>query len=111
MPPMHHAMKSRNVSDTSGTQAERLIWLFLPSARVKLVAMTLIWAFLLVQSVTGQTRNTAPGDVGLSSEALSRIKPALQEFVDHEQVSGVITMIARKGKIVYTDAVGMRDID
>lgn len=70
-----------------------------------------VWLFLLVQVVAGQVASTRPEEVGLSSEGLARIKPALEQFVEHQQVSGVVTMIARKDKVVYFEAIGMQDIE
>ena len=41
---------------------------------------------------------------------LERIKPRMQQFVDQQVVSGAVTLVARRGKIVEFDAVGMADI-
>src|SRR5262245_17651901 len=76
----------------------------------RFIAATLC-CLLLAPRVAGQTSSAHPEDVGLSSDALARIKPALQDLVDRQQVSGVITLIARKGKVVYADSVGMQDIE
>jgi CubicO group peptidase (beta-lactamase class C family) len=76
----------------------------------RLIAATLC-CLLLAPRVAGQTSSAHPEDVGLSSDTLARIKPALQDLVDRQQVSGVITLIARKGKVVYADSVGMQDIE
>ncbi len=53
----------------------------------------------------------APEQVGISSKELSRVKPAMQRFVDDRKVAGAITMVSRRGKIVYFEAVGMRDVE
>jgi CubicO group peptidase (beta-lactamase class C family) len=58
-----------------------------------------------------QSDLTPPEQVGMSAAGLARIKPAIAEYVEHDQIAGAITMIARKGKIVYFDAIGMQDID
>ena len=52
-----------------------------------------------------------PEEVGFSSERLTRITQAMQKFVDDKQVAGLITMVARRGKVVYFEAIGMRDIE
>ena len=52
-----------------------------------------------------------PEAVGLSPEKLARIGPAVQMLVNEQKVAGAITMIARRGKIVYFEAFGQRDID
>ena len=53
----------------------------------------------------------APGDVGMSSERLARIRPAMQAYVDDGRLAGVMTMVARRGKVVHWEAVGMRDLE
>jgi CubicO group peptidase (beta-lactamase class C family) len=55
--------------------------------------------------------STSPEDVGMSSEKLARIKPAIQKLIDDQNVAGAITMVARRGKVVYFEAAGMRDIE
>ena len=67
--------------------------------------------FALAPSARGQEIPTAkPDDVGLSAEKLARIAPAMQALVDDHKVAGAITMIARRGKVVYFEAVGLRDV-
>ena len=52
-----------------------------------------------------------PEDVGVSSERLSRIGPVMQKFIDDRKDPNLITMVIRRGKIVYYEAVGYMDID
>ena len=52
-----------------------------------------------------------PEEVGMSSERLSRIRPVFQRYVDRNLVPGVVSLIARNGKVVYLDAVGFRDVE
>ena len=52
-----------------------------------------------------------PEKVGLSSDRLNRIKPAMQRYVDENKLPGLITMVARKGKIVHFEKYGMMDED
>lgn len=42
---------------------------------------------------------------------IAAIDEAMQEFVDQHVASGVVTLVAHKGKIVHLGAVGMSDID
>src|SRR5262245_23041068 len=62
-------------------------------------------------TVFAQSDLTSPEQVGMSSAALARIKPAPAELADHVQTAGAITVVARKGKTVYSDSIGMQDID
>ncbi|RKU33323.1 serine hydrolase [Candidatus Poribacteria bacterium] len=52
-----------------------------------------------------------PEEVGVSTERLQRIQPAMQEYVDEGHVSGFLTAIARRGKVVHFETVGMRDVE
>jgi len=50
-----------------------------------------------------------PEDVGMSSQRLGRLSAVLKEEVDKGQLAGAVVMVARKGKLVYADAVGFQD--
>lgn len=45
---------------------------------------------------------------GFSTERLQRITDVAQSYVDEGKLAGVITMVARHGKIVHFEAVGQR---
>jgi CubicO group peptidase (beta-lactamase class C family) len=51
-----------------------------------------------------------PQDVGLSATKLAEIEPTVKKFVAGGKVAGVVTIVARKGKVVHFSAVGKRDI-
>ena len=51
-----------------------------------------------------------PEEVGMSSEKLAKLRPAMQRFVDRKQVPNIVTMVARDGKIVHFDAQGYSDV-
>ena len=50
-----------------------------------------------------------PVKMGFSAEGLAKIQPAMQALVDSGKFAGVLTMIARKGKIVHFETAGLRD--
>ena len=52
-----------------------------------------------------------PEDVGVSSQRLDRIGQTVQQYVDQGKVSGVVTLVARKGQVVQYGAYGKRDIE
>lgn len=52
-----------------------------------------------------------PEQVGMSSEALSRIAPAMEALIDERQTGGIVTLIARDGVVVHWDAYGWRLLD
>ena len=51
-----------------------------------------------------------PEDVGMSSERLARIGPAMQRHIDAGEIAGVATLVARRGRIVHLEAYGYSDI-
>jgi len=59
-------------------------------------------AFLIV--------NDNPTESGLDASALKKIDARMQEFVDQKQASGVVTLVARRGRVVHLGAVGKADV-
>ena len=51
-----------------------------------------------------------PEEAGLSSERLARMNKAIHEYVDAGRTPGVVTLIARHGKVVHVDAYGKADL-
>jgi CubicO group peptidase (beta-lactamase class C family) len=68
---------------------------------------------LLMPALRAQTTSSLPQapaeQVGMSKQRLDRIRAALQQEVDQAKLPGVVVMVARKGKLVYADAVGFQD--
>lgn len=54
-------------------------------------------------------RRASPESVGMSSIRLERITAAFQQEVAAGRLPGVSVMVARKGKLVYARAFGLRD--
>ena len=54
---------------------------------------------------------TVPEEVGVSAERLERIRPVMQNYVDDGRIPGFLTVVARRGKIVHFETIGMRDIE
>ncbi len=71
----------------------------------------IIIQIVLVQASYGQVLLTGnPEEVGLSQERLDRIDPFMQRYIDENKLPGMITMVARQGKIVHFEKYGMMDI-
>jgi CubicO group peptidase (beta-lactamase class C family) len=49
--------------------------------------------------------------VGMSSERLQSMTSGMQSVVDQGKFAGVVTLVARRGKVVYLGAVGKQDIE
>jgi CubicO group peptidase (beta-lactamase class C family) len=52
-----------------------------------------------------------PEEVGMSSARLARIRPLMQAYVDEGKLSGVLTLVARRGKVVHFETVGQMDVE
>ena len=52
-----------------------------------------------------------PEIVGVSTERLERIRPVMQGYVDEGHLPGFLTVVARRGKIVHFETIGMRDVE
>ena len=52
-----------------------------------------------------------PESVGMSSERLERLDRVMQGYVDRSDVAGVVTLVARRGKVVHFSAAGRRDVE
>jgi CubicO group peptidase (beta-lactamase class C family) len=58
----------------------------------------------------GAPLTTAPAEqVGMSKQRLERIGAVLKQEVDQGKLPGVVVMVARKGKLVYNEAIGFQD--
>jgi CubicO group peptidase (beta-lactamase class C family) len=53
----------------------------------------------------------APAAVGLASAPLDEATALLKRFVDERKIAGAVAAVARKGKLVYLEAVGVQDLE
>lgn len=62
--------------------------------------------------VNGQSLGFAsPESVGMSSAGLTAVTERLQQHIDDGDIAGVVAGVARDGKIVYFEALGLMDIE
>ena len=47
----------------------------------------------------------------LPSDRLDRLHKGMQGFVDRKEVGGIVTLVAREGKVVDLHAVGLADVE
>ena len=78
-------------------------WVLLIAGLIFMPAQT--WA-----AAAGLPR-ASPESVGMSSERLARIRPAMQRYIDAQLVPGTVTIIARRGKVVHFEALGFMDVE
>jgi CubicO group peptidase (beta-lactamase class C family) len=58
---------------------------------------------------TAQLPRARPEAVGMSSARIARIAPMLRRYVEQGVVAGLVTLVARDGRIVELDTAGWRD--
>jgi CubicO group peptidase (beta-lactamase class C family) len=62
-----------------------------------------------VQSARPRVEGLA--SVGVAPDRVERLHQGMQGFVDRKEASGIVTLIAREGKLVDLHAVGLADIE
>ena len=50
-----------------------------------------------------------PEEVGLSSERLQRIHEMIMRHVEAQDISGAVTIVARRGRVAHFEAHGLMD--
>jgi len=78
-------------------------------SRVLLILVTCALASLAAERFG--TNSIDPETVGMNAQKLAEIPARMKEFVAAGTISGVVTALARHGKLVEFDAVGLRDIE
>ena len=58
-----------------------------------------------------EIKSSKPERVGMSGDRLERIKPVMQKYVDEGKLAGIVTLIARKGKVVHFEKVGKLNLE
>ncbi len=75
------------------------------------VLCSLLLALLALTVVRASTPTAKPEEVGLSSERLQRISQMIQRHIDAGELTGAVTVVARKGKVAHVDARGVMDLE
>ena len=74
--------------------------------------LTLLWLMLVLSSsgaVAQALPASTPASVGLSADRLQNISKVFGDHVSEGNIAGAVFMVARDGKLVYSDAIGFRD--
>ena len=61
-------------------------------------------------AAAGSVPTAKPESAGLSAERLARIHTAMQAQIDAGNIAGVVTLVARRGKLAHLEAQGFADI-
>ncbi len=76
---------------------------------------TLKFSFLIlllaVPMMAASLPTAKPQEAGMSAERLQRINQMIQRRIDAGEMSGAVTIVARKGKIVHFSAQGVMDLE
>jgi CubicO group peptidase (beta-lactamase class C family) len=75
--------------------------------RIVLVIVLLTVAF--TSSLLAQ--NAKPEEVGLSSERLKRIHDLIERRIETRDITGAVTLVARRGRVAHLEAQGLMDIE
>jgi CubicO group peptidase (beta-lactamase class C family) len=76
------------------------------------VALALLQAALFASTLLAQGLPRArPEAVGMSSQRLARLAPVLRGYVERGEIAGVVTVVARNGKVVAIDSAGFADLE
>lgn len=77
---------------------------------VQLFSLVLLLAISSAQARTLALPEAKPDTVGFSAQRLQRVDDAMRAAVDSNQLAGVVTLVARHGKVVQQTVYGHRDI-
>jgi CubicO group peptidase (beta-lactamase class C family) len=83
---------------------------------MKLSARVYIWVFAVagVLAVAGNPKaaplpEASPDQAGMSAQRLDRLTATFKKAIDAGDMPGVVIMVARDGKLVFQQAIGMQD--
>jgi len=77
----------------------------------KALIASLLSALLSSQSIAASLALSKAEDAGISSERLKRIHPLIQSHIDGKDLSGAVTLVVRRGKLVHYEAQGSTDFE
>jgi CubicO group peptidase (beta-lactamase class C family) len=72
---------------------------------------SLLSAVLSSQTFAASLALSKAEDAGISSERLKRIHPLIQSHIDAKDLSGAVTLVVRRGKLVHFEAQGSTDFE
>ena len=71
------------------------------------LSITLVFSI----SLNAQRETALPSSVGMSSAGLEKATARLQQHIDDGDIAGVTAAVARDGKLVYFESLGLMDIE
>ncbi len=77
-------------------------------SRIRLMLLTVLMVNSSALAGTDVPR-AKPESVGLSSDRLDHLDSFMQGYIDRNEAAGVVTLVARHGKVAHLSALGYRD--
>jgi CubicO group peptidase (beta-lactamase class C family) len=77
---------------------------------MRFLTILLTLASLVGTGAAADLPHARPESVGMSSQRLDRLSNGMRALADQGQISGVVTIVAKDGKVVHFDAAGKRDV-
>jgi CubicO group peptidase (beta-lactamase class C family) len=75
------------------------------------LAYFLLPTLLALPLAAASIQTAKPEELGLSTERLGRIHETIQRHIEASDISGAVTVVARKGRIAHFEAQGVMDLD
>ncbi len=80
-------------------------------SRCTALRLAVVFSSVLLPLAAASLPAAKPEDVGLSSDRLQRIHEMIMRRVEAGDISGAVTMVARRGRLVHFEAHGVMDLD
>jgi len=80
-------------------------------ARLVITCWVALAACLAAGPLFAQTLAATRESVGMASQRLERMKAVVQDYVDRQQVAGVVVLVVRGGQVVSFEPVGRMDVE
>jgi CubicO group peptidase (beta-lactamase class C family) len=74
-------------------------------------AKSILFTVLALPLSAASIQTVNPEEIGLSSERLQRVHETIARHIDAHDISGAVTVIARKGRLANLEAQGLMDVD
>src|ERR671912_2801274 len=94
------------------TRPHLLVRLLLVALLASSLAPPSLYAQRRTQTATVSALPTAtPASVGFVSDLPARMDAAMQGLIDNKNLAGIVSLVARKGKVVQHNAYGFQDLE
>ena len=85
--------------------------MYIENSKIYTLKKLLLFLLFAPHLYFAQLDKVEPELVGVSLERLNRVSEISKNYVTEGKVPGIVTMIARKGKLIYFEAYGNRGVN